>query len=73
MKNKFSKILNDGGLGYKYEISTDVIMKNEQRFNLSFIVNAINEKKALDEAIKVLKDADYIIEVKSINNPKKLS
>lgn len=69
--DKFSEVLERGGLGYKFLVSADVTMKNEHDCQLSFTVNALNKEKALKEAYQILVDADYIHIVHKLHEPVK--
>jgi hypothetical protein len=70
--DKFSKILERVGLGHNFDISADVVMKNNQKFKVSFVVNSLNEKTAIKDAYKLLEEADYISSVKKMYEPKKI-
>lgn len=70
--NRFSEVLQRGGLGYNFQISADVTMQNEQKFSLSFTVNALNKDKAIKEAYTVLEEAKYVTRIHSVYEPKQL-
>lgn len=70
--NIFSEVLQRGGLGYNFQISADVTMQNEQKFSLSFTVNALNKDKAIKEAYTLLEKANYVTRIHSVYEPKQL-
>lgn len=71
--NKFSEVLERGGLGYNFQISANVTMQNEQKFSVSFIVNALNKDKAIKEAHTILDNAEYVSRIHNVYEPKQLS
>ncbi len=70
--DKFSNVLKRGGIEHHFDITADVVMKNEQKFKVTFTVNSLNEKTAIKDAYNLLEAADYVISVKKIYEPKKL-
>jgi len=70
--DKFSSVLKRGGIEHHFDVTADVVMKNNQKFKVSFTVNSLNEKTAIKDAYKLLEEADYVVSVKKMYEPKKL-
>ena len=68
----FKKVLNEGGIGRKYNFSANVTSKDGFNFDMNFQLKESNAKEAAEKAQQILEAAEYLETIHSISEPKEL-
>jgi hypothetical protein len=68
----FKKVLNEGGIGRKYNFSANVTSKDGFNFNMNFQLKESNAQEAAEKAKSLLESAEYLETIHSISEPKEI-